>query len=141
MAYPNYSMYQPPITYPTYPTPTVPQTQPTQPVSTSSIVWVQGEGGAKAYPVAAGSSIVLFDSETERFYIKTTDQSGMPQPLRIFDYVERSESDVNNVLDTSNFVTRDEFERAIAKLKKPATPKGGSTNAKPLIRRTADDEE
>ena len=140
MAYPNYSMYQPPITYPNYPT--VPQTQPAQPVSTSSIVWVQGEGGAKAYPVAAGSSMVLFDSETERFYIKTTDQSGMPQPLRIFDYVERSESDVNNVLDTSNFVTRDEFERTIAKLKKStSTSKGGTQNAKPLIRRTADDEE
>jgi hypothetical protein len=46
--------------------------------------------GAKAYPVTAGNSVLLMDSEESVFYIKTTDQSGMPQPLRVYDYKERT---------------------------------------------------
>ena len=34
--------------------------------------------------------MLLMDSEKHSFYIKSTDQSGMPMPLRIFDYTERS---------------------------------------------------
>lgn len=52
------------------------------------IIWVQGEAGAKAYPVAAGSNVLLMDSEGECFYIKSTDASGMPLPLRVFEYKE-----------------------------------------------------
>lgn len=43
--------------------------QPTGPI------WVQGESGAKSYMVAPGNTVVLFDSEKETFYIKTTDTS------------------------------------------------------------------
>lgn len=63
-------------------------TQPTQ--GTPSIIWVQGEEGAKAYMVAAGNSVLLMDSENSAFYIKSTDASGMPLPLRVFDYKERT---------------------------------------------------
>lgn len=52
------------------------------------IIWVQGEAAAKAYPVAAGSNVLLMDSEGECFYIKSTDASGMPLPLRVFEYKE-----------------------------------------------------
>ena len=55
----------------------------------NSIVWVQGVEGAKAYPVGAGNSVLLMDSEDSVFYIKSTDASGMPQPLRVFDYKEQ----------------------------------------------------
>ena len=66
------------------------QSQPQAPAQTqSSITWVQGEEGAKAYLVAAGNSVLLMDSESPVFYIKSTDASGMPMPLRIFDFVER----------------------------------------------------
>lgn len=66
------------------------QSQPQAPAQTqSSITWVQGEEGAKAYLVAAGNSVMLMDSEAPVFYIKSTDASGMPMPLRIFDFVER----------------------------------------------------
>ena len=51
--------------------------QPTQPDNTG-IIWVQGESGAKAYPVQNGKSVVLFDSESEHFFIKTTDMSTFP---------------------------------------------------------------
>lgn len=38
----------------------------------NGVVWVQGVEGAKAYPVASGSSVMLMDSEENVFYIKTT---------------------------------------------------------------------
>lgn len=59
-----------------------PQQQPTA-QQTAPIIWVQGEEGAKAYMVAAGNSVLLMDSENSTFYIKSTDASGMPQPLRV----------------------------------------------------------
>ena len=55
----------------------------------NGIIWVQGEAGARAYLVPAGKSAMLMDSENSVFYIKTTDVSGMPNALRIFDYTER----------------------------------------------------
>lgn len=95
----------------------------------SSIIWVQGEAGAKAYPVTAGSSVLLMDSEESVMYIKSTDQSGMPQPLRIFDYTERktdhSEASAAKTIP-SDYVSRDEFDefkedvkRTIKGIRKP----------------------
>lgn len=57
---------------------------------TAPIIWVQGEEAAKSYLCAPGNSVLLMDSEKSSFYIKTVDASGMPQPLRIFDYAERT---------------------------------------------------
>ena len=86
-----------------YQTPT--QSQPTP------IIWVQGEEGAKAYMVAAGNSVLLMDSESSVFYIKSTDASGMPQPLRIFDYTERGKiSPQKAETADGRFVTREEFD-------------------------------
>lgn len=106
----------------------------------TGIIWVQGESGAKAYPVAPGKSMALFDSESERFFIKSVDISGMPQPLRMFNYSETSEQDAKPQIDTSIFITREEFEEAINQLKqKPtqqqfsANKQGGNRNGKPFI--------
>ena len=122
-----------PTGYPVYSTPyngyqqNVQQPQMQQQTG-SSIVWCQGIEGAKAYPVAAGSSVLLLDSESEMFFIKSVDASGMPLPLRIFDYKER----VQNVqqaqpqspaIDTKDFITREEFEERLAKLTQPAPKK------------------
>lgn len=68
----------------------VPPAQPSQQMG-NGIIWCQGEEGAKGYLVAPGNSVLLMDSENSTFYIKSTDASGMPQPLRIFDYTERTE--------------------------------------------------
>ena len=80
--------------------------------SGAGIIWVQGEAGAKAYPVAPGNSVLLMDSETECFYIKSTDASGVPMPLRSFTYTEvvQTQSSHESKPDTSQFVTRQEFE-------------------------------
>lgn len=112
-----------------------------QPVNNSSnMVWVQGESGAKAYPIAPGTSQVLFDSEAQIFYIKSADQSGMPQPLRIFNYAECNEADLKHEIDTSMFITRDEFNKVINSLKQKNNNNNErkNNNGKSLIPRTND---
>lgn len=66
--------------------PAQPVQQPQQ--NNNGILWVSGEVGAKSYLVAPGTSVLLMDSESEKFFIKSTDVSGMPQPLRTFEYHE-----------------------------------------------------
>lgn len=120
MAIYNYGLpvnYQTPMAYqPQYPQ--MQQTVSTTPINThtnsSGIIWVQGEAGAKAYPVAPGNSVLLMDSEHECFYIKSTDTSGIPMPLRAFTYTEivqtqpKAQEEIK--IDTSQFVTRAEFD-------------------------------
>ncbi len=72
-----------------------PQQMPAQPPTSNSIIWVQGESGAKSYMVAPGNTVLLMDSEGYSFYLKSADNSGMPLPLRIFDYVERTAAPKN----------------------------------------------
>ena len=101
-----------------------------QPVQQDNgIIWVSGIEGAKSYLVGAGKSVLLMDSESSVFYIKSTDMSGMPQPLRIFDYTERvgqsstSHADANKI-DTSMFVTREELEERLMAISN--SKKGGN---------------
>lgn len=83
-------------------------------------IWVQGEAGAKSFLVAPGQSLILMDSEAEVFYIKSTDASGVPLPLRIFDYKERAASAQRHVQAAQNpameYVTRAEFDALTAKI-------------------------
>ena len=115
----NYGIYNPyntPVNAPVSPPMANPQNG-----GNSAIIWVQGEAGAKAYPVAAGNSVQLMDSERQVFYIKSTDNSGIPQPLRRFVYHE----DVAEApaVDTSQFITRAEFEKALSDIKPKKTKK------------------
>ena len=71
-----------------------PQMSYQAPMQNQSIIWVQGEAGAKAYPVAAGQSVLLMDSEDAVLYVKSTDQTGRPLPMESYDLVKR-ESVVN----------------------------------------------
>lgn len=98
------------------------QVIPHQQVQTSAIIWVQGESGAKAYPVVPNNSVLLMDSESSVFYIKSTDNSGMPLPLRIFEYKEISNEQSTEKPQASTvadieYVTREEFEARINELK------------------------
>lgn len=86
--------------------------------SSQGIIWVQGEAGAKSYIVNPNQSILLMDSEASTFYIKSSDSSGMPLPLRIFDYQERTSNgqqaspiQETSQIDTSQFVTHEEFDK------------------------------
>ena len=108
--------FQPPTTPPT--------TQPMAQQGNNGLIWVQGEAGAKSYIVAPGNTVMLMDSECERFYLKSADASGVPMPLRIFEYKERTETPshafsapvtAQNV-NFDNFVTREEFEQRMASM-------------------------
>lgn len=99
----------------------MPQMQPMQQAqnqqSSNGIIWVQGEEGAKAYMVAPGNSVLLMDSENSAFYIKSSDNSGMPMPLRIFDYVERNaKQQMQNIKPNLEYVTRQEFDALSARI-------------------------
>ena len=76
----------------------------------SNINWVQGESGAKSFAVAPGQSMLLMDSESNVFYIKSSDASGMPLPLRIFEYTERV-AVARNTTTAGDYITREEFEK------------------------------
>ena len=81
------------------------------PQQSQGVIWVQGLESAKAYPVGAGNSVLLMDSENQYMYIKSADNTGMPS-LRTFEYTEVTEQPKVN-----NYVTREELEEALAKLK------------------------
>lgn len=96
-----------------------PQMQaPTPQQNNNSIVWVQGEAGAKSYLVGAGNSVLLMDSENPVFYIKSMDLSGMPLPLRVFSYKEKTTNNTNNQQITNNdqYVTHDELEKRLQEI-------------------------
>ena len=99
---------------------TQPIAQPPIQVQSNGINWVQGEAGAKSYAIAPGQSVLLVDSEKDVFYIKTSDASGMPMPLRIFDFKERvantPKQEVVQQQPTVDYVTRKEFEKRIAEI-------------------------
>lgn len=130
--------YYAPFYQPTYYNPTparqdVPQyNQQYQPMAqtvqalqnNNGLIWVNGEVGAKSYLVAPGNTVMLMDAENSTFYLKSADASGMPMPLRIFDYKERQNSTTSDFkAPTSDFseldvkyITREEFERRMASL-------------------------
>lgn len=79
----------------------------------SNINWVQGIEGAKAFPVGAGNSVLLMDSDNQVMFIKSADQSGVPS-LRVFDYKERT----SEVKDMNAYVTKKEFDEFVEKMTK-----------------------
>lgn len=89
--------------------------QPQQQNVNQGILWVQGEAGAKSYLVAPNTSVLLMDSENSQFFIKTTDNAGMPT-LRTFEYREvtagtapEAQKQPETNLD-NKYVTRQEYD-------------------------------
>lgn len=125
MGYYNWQ-YNPTYTQPQFQQNSIQTTQPVQNNPQTGINWVQGEAGAKSFVVMAGQTVMLMDSENNVFYIKSTDASGMPLPLRIFDYTERNNdtsnsstniaSNINNEINMDNYVTRQEFDDLVSKI-------------------------
>ena len=91
---------------------TMPQTQVNQ-----GLLWVSGEVGAKSYLVAPNSTVLLMDSDSQKFYLKSADGAGM-QSMRVFEYTEVTNapqnapqalnSDLKQLDD--KYVTREEYE-------------------------------
>ena len=98
-----------------------------------SIIWVQGEAGAKSYLVAPNNTVQLWDSENQVIYLKSADASGMPS-MKILDYQIRETASPNTPAVTpqaaapslDNYVTKDElaeFEDRIKNQIEKLTPK------------------
>lgn len=97
----NYQQY-----YPQY---QQPQPQAQQPQQSNSMIWVQGEAGAKSYLVAPNTTVQLWDSEQNVIYIKSADASGMPS-MKIIDYTIRE-----SVNTAPNGPLKDKVEEYVTK--------------------------
>lgn len=74
----------------------------------SGLNWVQGEAGAKSWFVTPGSTVLLMDSEAQRFYLKMADPTGVPT-MRTFEYTEVGAVKPPEAAKTPEFVTVESF--------------------------------
>lgn len=79
-----------------------------------SVVFIQGgDAAVNNYLVAPNQSVILIDNDSHMIYIKATDASGMPVPLRKFQEdipaapVQQPQAD---------YITREEFEKRIQEI-------------------------
>lgn len=98
-----------------------------QPRQDTALNWVQGEAGAKSWIVTPGATVLLMDSEAQRFYLKSADVNGVPA-MRIFEYSEVAPTRPTQPAQAPQFVTIDEFNafkaEIVSKLGTPVIEKG-----------------
>lgn len=114
------------------------------PQQNNGLLWVSGEIGAKSYLVAPGTTVLLMDSEAQRFYLKSTDISGMPS-IRTFEYSEvRPEAQKPHLNVAENlseqFVTREEYNEMRAQYEAILTKLNELTTEKPAKRKAVENE-
>ncbi len=89
------------------------------PVNSNGLLWVSGEVGAKSWVVPPNNTVLLMDSETNRFYIKSSDPAGMPT-LKTYEYTEvikKVEQVQEQNVDNSNIAEEiDNMKAQIAEL-------------------------
>lgn len=105
MAFQNY--YNP---YANYYVPQYQSPQPQTPVQSTGIQWVQGKSAAQAFNVMPGQTVMLMDSESPTLYLKSTDQSGRPLPMTVYDLVERKDEEKPKASETTDYVKLSELE-------------------------------
>lgn len=108
----------------------------------STLNWVNGTEGAKAFQLRPNSNVLLLDSENDGiFYIKTSDNVGMCN-IRTFKYEEVTNTmETKPVTDLSEYVRKDELSSLIHKVlnkeerdeQAVSRNKRKSNNSKPLI--------
>lgn len=103
-----------------------PQYQPQQPVN-PTMIWVDGEAAARAYQIPPthpiGQPLALWDNNDMVIYLKQVDSFGRPSPLKRIRYTVEPEPQMSSLpspmgqsgtseqqVDTSKFVTKDDFE-------------------------------
>lgn len=88
------------------------------PITQNYFAWVQGEAAAQAFQVAAGSTVVLMDSEQPILYMKSADATGRPgQMVKQYLVSEEQFLKLQNETTNSDLVSKEEFEKAIADIK------------------------
>lgn len=85
----------------------------TSPQQNNGMIWIQGIESAKAFQVAPNGTVVLFDTDEQVIYIKSSDMQGRPS-MRILDYTIRSDAPktAQNALAGNNvdIPTRDDIK-------------------------------
>lgn len=76
------------------------------------LIRVTGMDGAKAYQMPPNSVVPLFDADNDIMYVKSTDGAGFPT-IRAFAFQPIE----NPTPQAQQYVTRDEFNNALAQLK------------------------
>ena len=72
------------------------------PSNSMMTVFVNGESGAQAYPVASGNAVLLMDFDAGKFWIKSN-VNGVPQRLRVFNFEEEITQEVNENVSREEF--------------------------------------
>lgn len=119
------NQYQSPYSYSW---PQQPQSQVLQQQSNSTgglmTIFVQSEDEVSNYPVAAGLTVLLISFGLKKFWLKSTDTSGVPQQPRSFSFNEETPLQNQN----GSFVSRAEFSELSSKLDKLISELGGTKN-------------
>ena len=96
--------------------PQMPQSQPND-----SLIWVQGETGAKSYLIAPNKTVPLWDSEAQTIYLKSADASGMPS-MKVLDYTirENANTPLRDPINRKEeeYVTKEELDLILGKFEK-----------------------
>lgn len=111
-------MMQQPYYNTMYPQPSL---YPTKTIDTNNnILWVDGEVGAKAYPLyGINNGVILMDREEEDvIYIKTTDSQGRPGTQRYRIIPEQKQETQSLKLD--EYVRKDELQDMLKQILQPA---------------------
>lgn len=117
-----------------------------QPQVENTFAWVYGDAGAKAFPVAPGKTVVLMDNERPIMYLKSTDMSGRPLPLEVYELVkvtEQSQAPMpqwsgntmhpqisQNSTDMNEYVKKADLESEVTKIMHQQSM-GGMMNGQP----------
>lgn len=88
---------------------------PLQQPSQNNLNWVQGESGARAWLVAPNNTILLMDSECQRFYIKSADSAGMPS-MRVFEYTEMGNQAPINTVINAEYASKEDIAALNARI-------------------------
>lgn len=100
------------------------QPHPQQSNATGSLmtIFVNSEEEVNNYPVAAGLTVLLISFNQKKFWLKSTDTSGVPQTPRVFEFDEKTPLQNQN----GSFVSRQEFSELNDKLDKLISELGGN---------------
>lgn len=104
------------------------QTIPPQPQNNSGnimTIFVSSEEEAHSYPVAAGTTVLLLCFNLNKFWLKSTNTSGVPEQLREFTFEEKT---IPNTVNGTGGVTREEFDSLSKKIDKLINDLGGTQN-------------
>ena len=106
-------------------------------------IWVDGEIGARAYQIPAGTApgttIPLWDTNDMVIYLKSMNAMGMPNPIqKLRSYPEEDKQQKHmsgdekpeEKQDESKFVTKDEFEQMKREIEEILTAPSAQNNRK-----------